>query len=216
MKWIAHRGYHQNAVENSLKAFKKAIEEGYDGIECDLRLTSDNAFIVYHDDTFMRLHGINKKVRSVSLKEALSYTYLEDDSENTLDLNTLLKWMHQKKRVMLIEIKDKLNHKQAHALLNTLSSYEINYVIISFHIQNIRLMSQLKTMWLISKVTKMVIKRANIHQIKHLGCDVQSMTPHILHDTIRLGFSVSLWTVNVNQHVWSKFPLTFITTDLKQ
>ena len=216
MKWIAHRGDHQNAVENSMKAFKNAIENHYDGIECDIRLTSDDAFIVYHDDTFKRLNGMKKKVRSLSLKEATDLTYLEDPSEHILDLNTLLSWMHQKKRTMLIEIKDILNQKQAQSLFNVLKTYDIDYVIMSFHIQNVRLMSQLNTMWLISKVTKKVIKNARSHQINHLGCDVNHMTPTMLDDIIHQGFLVSLWTVNDRQHLWSTYPLTFLTTDLKQ
>lgn len=216
MKWIAHRGHHQHAVENTLKAFKLAIEQGYDGIECDIRITSDDAFIVYHDDTFQRLNGIQKKIHKIPLKEAIGMTYLEDKHAYILDLHTLLSYMHEKKQKMLIEIKDKLNQKQAKLLLNILNNYSIDYVIISFHIQNIRLMSSVETMWLISKVTKKVLKKAKSHHINHLGCDVKNMTPLIFENTFNQGFFLSLWTVNIHQDSWSKYPVVFITTDAKQ
>jgi glycerophosphoryl diester phosphodiesterase len=53
---FAHRGLHSgsDAPENSLAAFKAAIEFGA-GIECDLRLTADNRLVVFHDADARRL-----------------------------------------------------------------------------------------------------------------------------------------------------------------
>ena len=45
---IAHRGLHNKDIpENSLSAFKNAIEHGY-AIEIDLQITKDNKIIVFH------------------------------------------------------------------------------------------------------------------------------------------------------------------------
>src|SRR3989338_7778749 len=46
---ISHRGRKNGEKENSLASFKKAIELGAEGIECDLRLDSDNEVVVSHD-----------------------------------------------------------------------------------------------------------------------------------------------------------------------
>ena len=46
---IAHRGYRKFAQENTIPAFEKAIKAGAQGIECDLRLTSDNIPVVNHN-----------------------------------------------------------------------------------------------------------------------------------------------------------------------
>jgi glycerophosphoryl diester phosphodiesterase len=54
---IAHRGYHDRAagrIENTYSAFAAAIERSF-AIECDLRLTSDEEVIVFHDETLDRL-----------------------------------------------------------------------------------------------------------------------------------------------------------------
>jgi len=48
MKIIAHRGGMGRAPENSLIAFKQAIEDGADGIELDVMLTKDQEPIVIH------------------------------------------------------------------------------------------------------------------------------------------------------------------------
>lgn len=46
---IAHRGASGHAVENSLAAFRKAVELGSDGVELDIHSTADGALLVHHD-----------------------------------------------------------------------------------------------------------------------------------------------------------------------
>jgi glycerophosphoryl diester phosphodiesterase len=48
-KVIAHRGASMSAPENTLPAFERAWREGADGIECDVRLTSDCQVVCLHD-----------------------------------------------------------------------------------------------------------------------------------------------------------------------
>ena len=53
----AHRGLHDNeseAPENSMAAFRKAVEGGY-GIELDVQLTKDQVPVVFHDFTLQRM-----------------------------------------------------------------------------------------------------------------------------------------------------------------
>jgi glycerophosphoryl diester phosphodiesterase len=46
---IAHRGFISRYPDNSLPAFKAAIQEGFDMIEMDLQLTRKNEIILFHD-----------------------------------------------------------------------------------------------------------------------------------------------------------------------
>jgi glycerophosphoryl diester phosphodiesterase len=48
-KITAHRGYHKNHPENSIPAFKAAVELGADRIELDVHETSDGIIFVNHD-----------------------------------------------------------------------------------------------------------------------------------------------------------------------
>ncbi len=53
----AHRGLHDNesdAPENSMAAFRKAVDAGY-GIECDVQLTKDGVPVIFHDFTLARI-----------------------------------------------------------------------------------------------------------------------------------------------------------------
>jgi len=49
LKIIAHRGYTANHLENTLEAFKVALDFNADAIELDVHFTSDNQLVVHHD-----------------------------------------------------------------------------------------------------------------------------------------------------------------------
>ncbi len=54
MEIIAHRGASGLAPENTLSAFKKALEMGSQSVEFDVQMTSDGKLIVLHDDLLGR------------------------------------------------------------------------------------------------------------------------------------------------------------------
>ena len=55
VKYIAHRGYSGAECENTLQAFKLACESGFYGAECDVHVTSDGKYVVFHDDETGRM-----------------------------------------------------------------------------------------------------------------------------------------------------------------
>ncbi len=69
--FYAHRGLHDNggdAPENSMKAFCRAVEEGY-GIELDVQLSKDNVPVIFHDFTLERICGVKGKVCDYTYEE---------------------------------------------------------------------------------------------------------------------------------------------------
>ena len=49
--FFAHRGAHNDMIpENSLLAFKRAIELEAQGVEFDIRRTKDGVIVINHDD----------------------------------------------------------------------------------------------------------------------------------------------------------------------
>jgi glycerophosphoryl diester phosphodiesterase len=46
---VAHRGSSDDAPEHTLHAYKRAIAEGADALECDVRLTKDGHLVCVHD-----------------------------------------------------------------------------------------------------------------------------------------------------------------------
>ena len=65
----AHRGLFNEALpENSLGAFRKAVERGY-GIELDVQLSKDKRIVVFHDYTLERMCGVKGKVSDYTYDE---------------------------------------------------------------------------------------------------------------------------------------------------
>ena len=63
---IAHRGDSAHAPENTLAAFRRAVDSGSDGIEFDVRLSKDSVPVVIHDATLTRTAGTNQRVADMT------------------------------------------------------------------------------------------------------------------------------------------------------
>ncbi|MGD9344962.1 MAG: glycerophosphodiester phosphodiesterase family protein [Candidatus Aminicenantes bacterium] len=66
---MAHRGASAAAPENTLAAYKKAIEMGADYAELDVRQTKDGAIVLMHDKTVHRTTGVKGFVWDFTLEE---------------------------------------------------------------------------------------------------------------------------------------------------
>lgn len=66
---VAHRGASAQYPENTLLAFRQAIEQGIDYLEVDLHRTSDNELVIIHDPTLERTTNGKGNVHDHSLHE---------------------------------------------------------------------------------------------------------------------------------------------------
>ena len=66
---LGHRGASAVAPENTIAAFSQAIQDGADGIEFDVRLSSDGVAVVIHDDTLNRTGLISGAVSALTAAE---------------------------------------------------------------------------------------------------------------------------------------------------
>jgi glycerophosphoryl diester phosphodiesterase len=65
----AHRGASARAPENTLAAFRAALEDGADGLEYDVHLSRDGVPVIIHDDTVERTTDGQGRVADLSWKE---------------------------------------------------------------------------------------------------------------------------------------------------
>ena len=65
----AHRGDSYNYYENTMTAFKKAVEAGADMIETDVHLTRDGYLVLIHDDRVDRTTNGRGRVDEMTLAE---------------------------------------------------------------------------------------------------------------------------------------------------
>lgn len=69
---IAHRGASAYAPENTIAAFKMAIEMGFDLIENDVRRTKDGVIVVSHDGSLDRCTDGTGQIADLTLEEVKS------------------------------------------------------------------------------------------------------------------------------------------------
>jgi len=71
----AHRGASAQSPENTMAAFRKAIELGSGGIELDVHMTKDGEIVVIHDEVIDRTSNGTGKVKDLTFSELLRYDF---------------------------------------------------------------------------------------------------------------------------------------------
>ncbi len=130
----AHRGFYDNltdAPENSLRAFKKAVEKRY-GIELDVQLTLDEKVVVFHDNDLKRVCGIDAPVNSFTYEELKKFHIC--GSEEKIPLFTEVLDVVDGKVPLIVEIKMVDAKIRICELANDiLMNYNGKYMVESFH-----------------------------------------------------------------------------------
>ena len=110
MKNFAHRGFSGKYPENTMLAFRKALECGADGIEMDVQLTKDGELVVIHDERVDRTTNGTGYVRDYTLDELrkldASYIYSDEVGFQTIPtFDEYCQWVSGTPLVTNIELK---------------------------------------------------------------------------------------------------------------
>ena len=131
---IAHRGFHsgdQACPENSMKAFRKALQKGF-AIELDVQLLSDGKVVVFHDENTKRMTGFNRKIGDCDSHRISKMRLLDSDQHIPL-LKAVLDLV-KGKVPLFIEIKNKGRVGMLEkALFDILESYDGRFAVQSFN-----------------------------------------------------------------------------------
>ena len=134
----AHRGLFNNdtdAPENSLPAFRLAVENGY-GIELDVQLSKDGVPVVFHDATLKRMCGVDGKVWDYTLEE-LQQMKLASSNETIPTFAQALATIAGKTPIIVEYKLDRVQSQVCELGNELLTQYEKNYngvyCIESFH-----------------------------------------------------------------------------------
>ena len=100
---LGHRGYSSKYPENTFLSFKKAMDAGADGIECDIQKTDEGFFLVTHDINMLRLVGLDKDIRKMSIEDIRELDF--GSGESVPDFDVFLEVMPLNK-IVNIELKD--------------------------------------------------------------------------------------------------------------
>ncbi len=76
---VAHRGEHDLAPENTIKAYELALQQGATALEADVRLCASGEVILYHDFTLSRHFNDRRKIKNCTLKELRDLSFSKED-----------------------------------------------------------------------------------------------------------------------------------------
>lgn len=134
---FAHRGLHGEGVaENSMSAFKAAVDNGY-GIELDVRLSADGQLVVFHDDTLARVVGAEGRVDAYTAEELGKMTL--SGTADTVPLFSDVLKLVSGKVPLLVEIKEDPGVSEvSKKTCEILSGYDGDFLIESFNPLSLR------------------------------------------------------------------------------
>ncbi|MGV0792067.1 glycerophosphodiester phosphodiesterase [Mycolicibacterium sp. XJ1819] len=72
---VAHRGASADRPEHTLAAYELALQQGADGVECDVRLTRDGHLVCVHDRRIDRTSDGTGAVSEMTLAELREFDY---------------------------------------------------------------------------------------------------------------------------------------------
>ncbi|MEU4390802.1 glycerophosphodiester phosphodiesterase family protein [Kribbella sp. NPDC023855] len=120
---VAHRGASEVSPEHTLAAYRRAVEAGADGLECDVRLTADGHLVCVHDRRIDRTSNGRGVLSTMSLEELDSFDWgswknpwadLDDEADlpdpdltKVLTLERLLETVHDSGRPLELAIETK-------------------------------------------------------------------------------------------------------------
>ncbi|MFI1915883.1 glycerophosphodiester phosphodiesterase [Nocardia sp. NPDC020380] len=88
---VAHRGASAARPEHTLAAYELALQEGADGVECDIRLTKDGHLVCVHDRTIDRTSTGSGAVSELTLDELNAVNFgTAEQPEGVLTLAALI------------------------------------------------------------------------------------------------------------------------------
>lgn len=129
----AHRGLHDKArgvPENSLLAFRGAVEAGY-GIEWDVQLTRDRKVVIHHDRSLKRLCGEDVSIGDLTFSELQNYRLLGTEERVPLFSDALK--LVSGRVPLIIELKDYDDTETLCPLVwEILKDYKGDYCVESF------------------------------------------------------------------------------------
>jgi glycerophosphoryl diester phosphodiesterase len=126
----AHRSFHTNAPENSIKSVKDAVEAGIDIIEIDVRTTKDSIMVLMHDKDIDRITTGKGLIKNYTFSELQQFNLKIKDSvtEDKIPLLEDVLKIAKGKLIVNLDLKA-VNYKQ---LYQTLKKYNMEKEVISY------------------------------------------------------------------------------------
>jgi glycerophosphoryl diester phosphodiesterase len=221
---IGHRGASRYAPENSLAAFRRALDDGADGIEFDVRLARDGVPVIIHDDTLRRTalrEGSIAALSSEQLREIDVGTWFnlrhpalarpEYTCERLPTLAAAFEMLKERNALLYVEMKCTAQESDdlARAVASLIDEYSFTdrVVVESFHLASIAAIKRLDTRFRTAalfepKLSRPLPSMLNI-MAKAEACGADELALHrtlatrrIVEEAHRRGMNTVVWTAD--------------------
>lgn len=201
----AHRGASAYAPENTMSAFRKAIELKANGIELDLQKTKDGKIVIFHDDFIDKKSNGIGTISDYTYNELLKFDFgswfdLKYKDEKIVLFEEFAKKFLSEDLTFAIELKTIGIEKQTLEIIDKYSKSKENIYITSFifeALENVRKFDKdIKISWLIDEE----INQNNIDKLLSIkGCQICPKADKVSNNSIELANSnklgVRLWGI---------------------
>ncbi|NMA75905.1 MAG: glycerophosphodiester phosphodiesterase [Actinomycetales bacterium] len=199
---VGHRGASAHAPENTLLAFRRAIEDGAQLLECDVHLSADGEVVVMHDETIDRTAAADSPLRTGAIGEltrAELDTVLLEEGEKVPSLAELLEMTTVP---VFIEVKVAGAGEAVAALLADLpaGSPAKASTVISFHAEALEAIRRgspdTSVSYLVGQVVEESIATARALGADGIGPAIDGLSLAAARAVHEAGLRLNPWTVN--------------------
>ena len=211
MKIIAHRGFSGIYPENTMLAFRKAIEIGADGIELDVHLSKDGQVMIIHDEALKRTTGLDGVISDYTRAELekISAGKTKNDEFGFTPIPSLEEYL-----AFMAEHRDKITNIELKTApvyypeieektLELVRKFDLekNIIYSSFNWLSIERMQRLGTISETGLLFSGMKLYNQAHIIKSLGInyfhpDFNDLTDEIVKSYLDNKIGLNVWTVN--------------------
>jgi len=200
---IAHRGSSAAAPENTLAAFRLAIEQGADAVELDVQESADGEVLVVHDSDLMKVAGDARKIWEATAAELRaidigSHAGPQFAAERVPTLAEALAVCKGRAQV-IVELKSyghdqELEEKVAAIVEAAGMEADCSYMSLDHYM--VGAMKRLRPKWRVGVLASKALGDLTSLDADFLAVEARMATPRFVRRAHRAGQDVYVWTVN--------------------
>jgi glycerophosphoryl diester phosphodiesterase len=207
---IAHRGFSGYYPENTMLAFRKAVEVGCDGIETDLHMTKDGVIVICHDEKIDRTTDGTGFIANYTYEELYKFDagikYGEQfKGERIPSIDEFLNYVKDKNLLINFELKNNiiLYEELEKKVIQKVHEFKMekNIILSSFNHY-----SMVRVKEIDSSIKTGLLYEATLYKVDEYGemVGVDALHPFypavmdnkIVEDIKKKGFMINAYTVN--------------------
>ena len=227
LRSVNHRGYHVEAPENSLAAYRLSYSQGFHYVECDIQLTADSIPVLLHNDTINAVARnsdgsmLSEQVyiSSLTYQQLLEYDFgaIKGDKYRGMKITTLEEFLAYCKSVGLhpyLELKGETVRTQAQvdSIVAMVDSYGMlgNVTWISFASDPLQMVlnddPNARLGFLLSAQNSISSVFSTVQNLHNQGYNVFidalfSASPSLAARCREADIPLELWTVNTESYI---------------